>query len=156
MNIMFRNLRLRQLSNALAPFLGARSVKRPVKGWLRAVREVLNMTLEDVGKSLKTSRKRILDFETAEAQDRITLKSLRRVAAAMDCELIYAIVPKEGTISQLTARRARAREKDAHELAHTKAREDVLAVERSMALENQASSDLDRLIDQETAQRLKR
>ena len=37
-------------------------------------------------------------FEQAEADDRITLASLRRTADAMGCELVYALVPRPGTL----------------------------------------------------------
>jgi hypothetical protein len=67
------------------------------------------------------------------------------VAAAMDCELVYAIVPKSGTITELAERGARAQ-----------AAEDVLDVENSMALENQATGNVKELIEKETKRRLKK
>lgn len=115
---------------------------RPQRGWLRAIREGLGLTLETVGKKLGQSRRRIQEFEDAEAKDRITLHSLRRVAAAMDCELVYAIVPKTGTISDLAERRAQAEE-------------DVRDVEHSMALEKQATGNIEEAIEKETKRRLK-
>lgn len=140
----FRELRLDQLTRTLNAFEAAREEVRPQRGWLRAIREGLGLTLENVGKKLGQSRRRIQEFEDAEASDRITLHSLRRVAAAMDCELIYAIVPKSGTISDVVERRARA-----------EAEEDVRDVEHTMALENQAVGNVEKLIDRETNRRLK-
>ncbi len=104
----FRDLRLRQLARSLSAFEPATKEPRPQRGWLRAIREGLGLSLEDVGKRVNQSRRRIQEFEKAEAEDRITLQSLRRVAAAMECELVYAVVPKSGTISELAERRARA------------------------------------------------
>jgi predicted DNA-binding mobile mystery protein A len=141
----FRNLRLNQLARALATFEAAKEEARPQRGWLRAIREGLGLTLENVGKKLGQSRRRIQEFEEAEAKDRITLRSLRRVAAAMDCQLVYAIVPKSGTITELAERRARA-----------EAAEDVLDVEHTMALENQATGNVEELIEEETKRRLKK
>jgi hypothetical protein len=63
----------------------------------------------------------------------------------MDCELVYAIVPKSGTIADLAERRARA-----------EATRDVLDVEQTMALENQAPGNVDELIEQETKRRLRK
>jgi predicted DNA-binding mobile mystery protein A len=141
----FRDLRLRQLARSLSAFETARQEARPQRGWLRAIREGLGLSLEDVGKRVDQSRRRIQEFEKAEAEDRITLRSLRRVAAAMDCELVYAVVPKSGTITELAERRARAQ-----------ATEDVLDVEHTMALENQASGNVNELIEEETRRRLKK
>lgn len=139
----FRGLRLNQLARALKTFEAAKQEPRPQRGWLRAVREALGLTLEIVGTKLGQSRRRIQEFEEAEANDRITLHSLRRVAAAMDCELVYAIVPKSGTITELAERRVR-----------NQAAEDVLDVEHSMALEDQATGNVEELINKETQRRL--
>jgi predicted DNA-binding mobile mystery protein A len=141
----FRDLRLSQLTRSLSAFEAARQEARPQRGWLRAIREGLGLSLEDVGKKLGQSRRRIQEFEKAESKDRITLRSLRRVAAALDCELVYAIVPKSGTITELAERRARAQ-----------ATEDVLDVEHTMALENQATGNVKELIEEETKRRLKK
>ena len=141
----FRELRLNQLSRALSAFDPAKQEPRPSRGWLRAIREGLGLTLENVGARIGQSRKRIQEFEEAETNDRITLHSLRRVAAAMDCDLVYAIVPKSGNIVDLAQRRARAQ-----------ATQDVLDVEQTMALENQAPGNVNDLIEQETKRRLKR
>ena len=141
----FRDLRLSQLARSLSAFTTAKQESRPQRGWLRAIREGLGLTLDHVGKQLGQSRRRIQEFEDAEARDRITLHSLRRVAAAMDCELVYAIVPKSGTIAELAERRARA-----------EAEEDVRDVEHTMALENQAAGDVEALIDKETKRRLRK
>ena len=141
----FRDLRLSQLARTLSAFTPAKQEPRPQRGWLRAIREGLGLTLDNVGKKLGQSRRRIQEFEDAEAKDRITLHSLRRVAAAMDCDLVYAIVPKSGTITELAERRARA-----------EAAEDVRDVEHTMALENQAIGNVEALIDKETKRRLRR
>jgi predicted DNA-binding mobile mystery protein A len=141
----YREMRLRQLSRSLAAFDQAKSEPRPYRGWLRAVREALGITLQQVGKSTRTTRQRIKAFENAEAEERITLASLRRVAEAMGCELVYAIVPKSGTITELAEKRAR-----------DQATKRVLAVEHSMALEDQAAGDLERTITDETKRILRR
>src|ERR1700733_15647499 len=95
----FRNLRLQQLNRSLAAFGEAKNEPRPQRGWLRAVREALGLSLDDVGTRIRKPRQRILEFEEAEAEDRITLKSLRTVAAALDFDLVYVIVAKIGSIS---------------------------------------------------------
>jgi predicted DNA-binding mobile mystery protein A len=141
----YREMRLHQLARSLAAFDQAKGQPRPQRGWLRAVREALGITLQQVGKSTRTTRQRIKAFENSEAQDRITLASLRRVAEAMGCELVYGIVPKSGTINELAEKRAK-----------DEAIKRVLAVEHSMALEDQAAGDLERTIADETQRILKR
>ena len=135
----YRDLRLKQLSASLAAFEEAKRIARPQRGWLRAVREALGLTLEQVGQTAHTTHQRIVTFEKAEENDRITLRSLRRVAEAMGCELAYAIVPKSGSIQELAEKRAR-----------DTATKRALSVHRTMALEDQASGDVKDLIDKET------
>jgi len=135
----YRRLRLQQLSRSQSVFQAARPEMRPQHGWLRAIREALGMSVAQVAQRMDITRGRILEFEKAEADDRITLGSLRRVAEAMDCQLVYAIVPKSGTITELAEQRARE-----------EASKRVLSVEHSMALENQAPGKIDQLIEDET------
>jgi hypothetical protein len=86
------------MSKSLAAFEVAKKSLRRQLGWLRALREAWGPTLNQVGKNMRTARQRVKSFEDAEKQDRITIASLRRVAEAMGCELVCAIVPKSGTI----------------------------------------------------------
>jgi predicted DNA-binding mobile mystery protein A len=135
----FRNLRLKQLDRSLESFRAAQSVPRPQKGWIRAVREALGVSAAELGRILGSSRQLPLQFEKAEAKGSITLKSLRSVARALDCDLIYALVPKAGTMQALIEGRARAQ-----------ARKHVLGVEHSMALEDQAAGRIDEAVEEET------
>jgi len=145
MKSQYRQIRAKQLSRSLDWFKEAKTVARPSRGWLRAVREALGISAEEVGRLTRTTRQGIHWFETAEAEDRITLKNLRRVAEAMGCELVYAIVPKSGSIENLADQRARS-----------KATKRVLSVEHSMALEDQTSGGVKELIDEETKRIIKK
>jgi predicted DNA-binding mobile mystery protein A len=135
----FRDLRLKQLDRTLEPFRAAQKVSRPRKGWLRAIREAVGISASDLARTLGTSRQLPLQLEKAEAEDRITLKSLRTAANALDCDLVYALVPKAGTMEDLIVNRARAQ-----------ARKQVLGVEHSMALEDQAVGRVDEAVEAET------
>lgn len=97
----FKSIRLDQLAKATARTLPIGQVIRPPAGWLRAVREALGLTLADLANQLKLTPPAVRSFERAEAEDRITLASLRRSAAAMDCELVYVLVPRQGTLTEL-------------------------------------------------------
>jgi len=65
-------------------------------------------------------------LEVAEANDVITLASLRKLAQALDCELHYALVPRT-TLTQHLQERAEA-----------VAKAQLSPVEHSMALEDQS------------------
>jgi predicted DNA-binding mobile mystery protein A len=135
----FRNLRLRQLDRALAPFRATVSIPRPPKGWVRAIREAIGVSSGELAQRMGTSRQLCLQQEKAEAEERITLKSLRTLANALDCDLVYALVPRAGSMQELVENRAR-----------TQAKRNVLGVEHSMALEDQAVGNIEEAIEAET------
>ncbi len=140
----FRKLRVEQLQRSLKPFLTADS-PRPQKGWIRAIREATGVTVREMARHLERAPSVAAHFEKSEAEYRITLGSLRQAADSLGCQLVYAFVPKNGSVQELAEARARA-----------KASENVRAVEHSMALEDQAVGGVENKIQEETRRILKR
>jgi predicted DNA-binding mobile mystery protein A len=145
MRSTFRNLRLKQLDRVLKPYRTARKIPRPSKGWIHSIRQALGVSSGELARRLGTSRQLPLQLEKGEVKDRITLKSLRAVANALDCDLVYALVPRARNMQELIENRARA-----------EAKERVLGVEHSMALENQAVGKIDEAIEVETQRLIKK
>ncbi len=145
MNSEFRELRINQIDRSLEPFSGTQTVRRPRRGWLRSLREGLGISMREVARKMRKTPQTVASFEKSEAADRITLQTLRHYAEAMDCELVYAIVPKTGSLKQLGEKRARQ-----------KAERDVRAVEHTMALEDQATAGVQDKIERETKRLLKK
>jgi predicted DNA-binding mobile mystery protein A len=143
MNRQFRQLRLSQLDRSLDDM--RRLPPRPTSGWIASVREALGLTLGQVGQHLRASRQAVQQLERAEASDRITLGALRRVAEAMGCELVYALVPKTGSFVELAERPTRDR-----------ATRDVKSVMHTMMLEDQKPENANQLIEDEAQRRLNR
>ena len=134
----FRQLRAQQIDRIVAP-LRSITLPRPPKGWIRALREAMGVSTGELAQRLHANRSLAPQQEKAEVDDRITLKSLRACAAALDCELVYAFVPRGTSIEETLAARARAA-----------ASRTVRRVEHSMALEDQASGNVDQAIDAHT------
>src|SRR5687768_4016189 len=63
-------------------------------GKLRKTRKALFLSAHYVAKKLKILRPQYSRFEKNEETGAVTLKELAKAAEAMDCELIYAIRPK--------------------------------------------------------------
>jgi predicted DNA-binding mobile mystery protein A len=143
MKLEFRQLRLSQLDRGLAHMRSIPS--RPADGWIASVREALGRTLGQIGQRVRASRQAVQQFEKAEANDRITLAALRRVAEAMDCELVYALVPKTGSFAELAELPTRDR-----------AKRDVESVMHTMMLEDQKPKNAKQLIEDEAQRRLNR
>ena len=104
----------------------ARRYTAPVRGWIKAVRKALGMTTAQLAKRLGIKQPSLVAIEQSEAKGTIELATLRRVAEALDCTLVYALVPNKPLETmvrdhaRLFARRRRG------------------PVEHSMLLENQA------------------
>lgn len=96
----------RQLDKRLSLFNDSQSFARPPRGWVKAIREALGMTTAQLAKRLDVSQPRVVEIEKAEAKGAITLDSLERAAQALNCRLVYAIVPKT-SLDELVEERAR-------------------------------------------------
>lgn len=98
---------------------------RPVKGWIHAIRTALGMSATVLAQRLGVRHSTVLAYEKAELSGRIQIDTLRRVADALDAELLVVLVPRQPIGDTL---RARAREI---------AQQEVRATVQSMRLEGQ-------------------
>lgn len=124
----FSDLQLRQVDQALDRWRTANLPPRPSQGWLKAIRESLGMAATHLAQRLGVATSTVTRLETSEADDTISLATLRRAAEALGCELHYALVPKRSLAETLQAR--------ATELARSR----MAAVSHTMALEAQSTS----------------
>lgn len=76
----------------------------PQQGWIRTLRDAIGMTGSQLGRRMGTSAQAVVAIERSEASGRIRLDTLGRAAAAMDCVLVYALVPRTGLREMVDAR----------------------------------------------------
>ena len=67
----------------------------PVRGWIKAIREALGMSTAQLAKRLGVKQPSVVAIEQSEAKGTIELATLRRVAEALDCILVYALIPNQ-------------------------------------------------------------
>jgi len=123
------HLRIEQLDRQLSPLAQA-TPTTPASGWVGAIRKALRMPLRSLGARMDMSAEGVKRLELREAEGTITLKVLRKAAEALGMRLVYALVPKQGTLQQLIEDRAMFLAKDI-----------VLRTHQTMKLEGQAVSD---------------
>lgn len=104
MNKRLRGLQLRQMEDSLGRWRAADLPARPATGWSRAIRETLGMPAIALARRLGMTSAGVRKLETAEANQVITLASLRKLADALGCELQYALVPRKPLEQELKAR----------------------------------------------------
>ena len=122
-------LLIQQLDSKMQAFVTSQKVVAPPTGWIRAIRQALGMSLEQLGNKLSIKKQSAQALEIREQDGSITIKSLREAANALDMHLVYGFVPKDGSLDVLIARKAR-------ELA----RQIVMRTSNTMKLEDQENS----------------
>jgi predicted DNA-binding mobile mystery protein A len=91
----------------------------PPKGWVRAIRDAVGMTGVQFAKRLDMRPQSVEALEKSEANGSIQLKTLRRAAEALDCTLVYALVPKSSFGGAVRARARQIAIRDLGRVAHT-------------------------------------
>lgn len=122
----FSELRLEQTDDLLREWKRLRTASAPQGGWVRAIRESLGMTTGQLAARLGVTQQAIVELEKNEAKGKITLESLGRLANALGCRVVYALIPGK---SLAEIRRDRAR---------TIAEKQLRRVSHSMKLEDQS------------------
>lgn len=125
----YMQLRLEHTQAALSEYAGL--PRRPPRsvGWLKLIREALGRTQRQQAQRLGISAPTLHKSEKSEVDDRISLGQLRKLADGLDCDLVYALVPRKPLIDMV------------HDRARAIATQEVHHVAHSMALEDQRPSD---------------
>lgn len=102
----------------------------PPSGWVYAVRTSLKMSLKQLGNKLGITPQSTKELETREKNGSITLRALNDAADCLNLKLVYALIPKDGSLQSLVER-----------AAYAAAEKIVMRASISMKLENQENSD---------------
>jgi predicted DNA-binding mobile mystery protein A len=113
------------------------NLQPPPRGWIRVIRDALGMSGVQLAKRLGIRPQSVDALEASEASGTIQIDSLRRAAQALDCTLVYALVPNTSLEDAVSRRARKIAARDLSRVAHT------------MKLEAQQTSDddLDARID---------
>lgn len=66
---------------------------RPRGGWIRAIRNGLGMSQEALAQRLGVTKANIAKLEASEVCETISIGKLAEVARALDCQLVYTLIP---------------------------------------------------------------
>lgn len=84
----------RQLDKRFAQLRPLTKEPRPHKGWIKAIREALGMSSTELAARMGVVHQAIREFESGEVRETIKLETLRRIGEALDCQLVYALIPR--------------------------------------------------------------
>ena len=124
-------LRLQQIEEAIKPFRPLVDTQPPRRGWIRAIQQALGVTNRQLAIRLHLKPQTIEDMQEHEAKETIKLQTLRKLAQALDCRLVCAVVPNK-PLEEMRLEQARK-----------VARRQLKPVAHSMSLEAQGVSDAD-------------
>lgn len=99
---------------------------KPLGGWIATFQEAISMSVPALASRLGISRNSVYSSIENERSGSISINQLDKMAAAMGGKLVYAIVPREGSIDQIITAQA-----------HKKAKRIIQRTYAHMALEEQ-------------------
>lgn len=135
----FKHLQLQTLDQHMAEI---RVCDRPSDGWIRAVRKSIGMSVRQLATRMGVTQQAVSQLEAKELNETVSIKTLRKAAEALNCRLVYALVPNDGGLQGILDKQALMKAKDI-----------VSAVDHTMQLEAQGVGNLQQKI-KETAEEL--
>lgn len=91
----------------------------PPKGWIRAIREAIGMSGVQLASRLGIRPQTVQTIEISEAAGSIQVDTLRRAAEALDCTLVYALVPKTSLENSVRRRARNIAIRDLQRISHS-------------------------------------
>ncbi len=113
-----------RLDGRLAKLSSLRTEPRPHRGWIRAIRDALGMSARELAARMGVSQQTIPDIEHSELRDTIKLDTLRRAADALDCDLVYFLIPRSSLDETIRAQARRKASDHLERVAHHSRLED--------------------------------
>jgi len=120
---------IRQLDKKLKGPYAVYEANQPARGWVNLIRKTLKMSLRQLANRMSITPQSLSNIESREKEGTITLNKLREAAEALDMHLVYAFIPKDGSLEKMIERKALER-----------AEKIVLRTSTTMKLEDQGNS----------------
>lgn len=99
-------LQLQQLNEKMLQLADMQHVIVPPIGWIKAIRNGIGMSMEQLGKKLSITKQGVMDIEKREKEGAITIKSMQEIAKAIEMKFVYGFVPDAGSLEQMIETRA--------------------------------------------------
>ncbi|MFA9198650.1 MAG: hypothetical protein ACEQSO_04300 [Aquirufa sp.] len=144
-----KHLSVHQLDDQIRQYVNGQRFDRIPQGWIRSSRTAIGMTLKQLAKRLGFSVPAAKNFEMREVDEAITLASLRKIANAMEMDLVYYFKPKQDSLDDLLQIRAELKAKELMERSNQ-----AMILENQEADNKNKSREYDRLITEIRNQKL--
>ncbi len=115
----------KQITRRLEALRGMKEKTLVREGWIKYMRQAWGLTLSELAKLTSLTTATVAQAEKRETEGNVTLSTLHKMAHAMECELVYAFVPKNEMKTMI------------HDKALDKARKALSLADLHMQLEDQ-------------------
>lgn len=112
-------LTLKQTQEKLDAWQGVSKQHRPKVGWIKTIRNALRMTSAQLGARMGVSQAQAIKIEQAEQVGALTLNNLKRAAEALDCKLVYCVVPNATLEDVLRVRAKKLATRQMEDVGHS-------------------------------------
>ncbi len=85
----------KQVSRRLEDLREFKNLTAGISSWSKYVREGLGMSLSQLAHRMKIAQSTMSETEDRERDGSITLNKLKQVADALNCDLVYAFIPRK-------------------------------------------------------------
>lgn len=99
----------RRIEDVLLGFRMVRKEALQEGSWIRTIRKALGIPEAELARVMGYEPRSIYRMEQSESKATLQVKYLHKAAKAMKCDLVYAIVPKAGTLEELARELEEAR-----------------------------------------------
>ena len=99
-------LQFQQLNEKMDKLTVLQQLIMPPNGWIKAIRNGIGMSMEQLGKKLSITKQAVMDIEKREKKGAITIKSMQEIAKVIDMKFVYGFVPNAGSLEQMIETRS--------------------------------------------------
>jgi len=116
----------RQVSRKLETLTAFKEATSGIKSWSKYLRTALGMTISQMSRRMGIAQSTMTESEKGEVEGRLTINKLRKMADALDCDFVYAFVPRSSLQETIEKQ------------AHKKVLKNMKAAQTHMSLEDQS------------------
>ena len=102
----YDKLQFQQLNEKMDKLTVLQHLIMPPIGWIKAIRNGIGMSMEQLGKKLSITKQAVMDIEKREKEGAITIKSMQEIAKVIDMKFVYGFVPNAGSLEQMIETRS--------------------------------------------------
>ena len=99
-------LQFQQLNEKMDKLTVLQHLIMPPIGWIKAIRNGIGMSMEQLGKKLSITKQAVMDIEKREKEGAVTIKSMQEIAKVIDMKFVYGFVPNAGSLEQMIETRS--------------------------------------------------